>query len=255
VAPGKTPKEILDFWNRARVKALNDPEVKAVLDKQGLEPAPGSRDDLAPATQIINTYQMLAVNPEVPANSVRELVAVAHKMGGKMNFGSTGLGSSSHLAGELFKREAKIDALHVPYKGDAQLQPAILANDVQFVFVTPTAVLPHLKTGKLRVLAMTGSARASVAPDVPTMAEAGFPGVEMTGWIGILGTGGTPREVLVRVSEATAQALKMPDVAPRVPSWGGDAAGTTPDEFAARYRGDIAKFGRIMREAKIPYAD
>jgi tripartite-type tricarboxylate transporter receptor subunit TctC len=211
--------------------------------------------DFAPATQIINTYLMLAVNTAVPAKDVRELIALARAQPGKLNFGSTGLGGGPHMISELFKLEAKIDTVHIPYKGDAPMQPALIGNEVQYAFLTPTAVLGHVKAGRLRALAVTGATRAAVAPDVPTMAEAGLPGAEYIGWISIFGTGGTPREVLGRVSDETARALKMPDIASRVPGWGGEPAGTTPEEFSARYRADIARYSRIMREAGVPYAD
>ena len=142
--------------------------------------------------------------------------------------------------------------MHVPYKGDAPLQPALITDEVQYAFLTPIALMQHVKAGRVRALAVTGARRASIAPDVPTMAEAGFPGVEVTGWIGVFAGGGAPREVLARIAEDTQRALKMPDILARVPGWGGEAAGTTPDEFDTRYRADIAKYARIIKEAKIP---
>jgi tripartite-type tricarboxylate transporter receptor subunit TctC len=208
--------------------------------------------DFAPATQIISTYLMLAVNPKVAANSVQELVALAKSQPGRLNFGSTGSGSAPHLVSELFKLEAGIDVVHVPYKGDAPLQPALIANDVQYAFLTPIAVMQHVKAGRLRAIAVTGTKRASIAPDVPTIAEAGLPNAEYVGWMGVFAPGGTPREALEAIAGETIRILKMPDIAPKVPGWGGEAAGTTPDEFAARYRSDVAKFARIVREARVP---
>ncbi len=211
--------------------------------------------DFAPVTQIITTYLMLGTNIKVPVTTVRELVALAKAQPGKLNFGSTGSGGSPHLVSELFRLEAGINVVHVPYKGDAPLQPALISDEVQYAFLTPIALLQHVKSGRVRALAVTGNQRAAIAPDVPTIAEAGYPGVELLGWIGVFATAGTPREVLLRIADDTRSILKMPEVAARVPGWGGDASGSTPDEFSARYRADIAKYARIVREAKIPMLD
>ena len=211
--------------------------------------------DFAPVTQIITTYLMLGTNIKVPVTTVRELVALAKAQPGKLNFGSTGSGGSPHLVSELFRLEAGINVVHVPYKGDAPLQPALISDEVQYAFLTPIALLQHVKSGRVRALAVTGNQRAAIAPDVPTIAEAGYPGVELLGWIGVFATAGTPREVLLRIADDTRSILKIPEVAARVPGWGGDASGSTPDEFSARYRADIAKYARIVREAKIPMLD
>ncbi len=211
--------------------------------------------DFAPASQIIFTYLMLGANIKVPAASVKELVALAKAQPGKLNFGSTGSGGSPHLVSELFRLETGINVVHVPYKGDAPLQPALISDEVQYAFLTPIALMQHVKAGRVRALAVTGARRASIAPEVPTMAEAGFPGVEFTGWIGVFAGGGTPRDVLGRIADDTQRILKMPDIVARVPGWGGEAAGTAPDEFEARYRADIARYARIIKEAKIPLLD
>jgi tripartite-type tricarboxylate transporter receptor subunit TctC len=211
--------------------------------------------DFAPVTQYISTYLMLVSNPKVPAASVKELVALAKAQPGKLNFASTGLGGGPHMIAELFRLEAGIDVVHVPYKGDAPLTPALLAGEVQYSFLTPTAVLQHIKAGRLRGLAVTGTSRAAIAPDVPTMGEAGLPGVEYVGWIGMFAPGGTGRDILGRISDESIRSLKMPDILERVPGWGGEPAGTTPEQFGARYRADIAKYSRIMREAGVPTAD
>jgi tripartite-type tricarboxylate transporter receptor subunit TctC len=211
--------------------------------------------DFAPVSQIISAYLMLVCNPKVPAKTVKELVALAKSQPGKLNFASTGSGGAPHMIAELFRLEAGIDVVHVPYKGDAPLTPALLAGEVQYSFLTPTAVLQHIKSGRLRGLAVTGKARAAIAPDLPTMAEAGLPGVEYIGWIGIFAPGGTPRDILGRISEETIRTLKMPDILERVPGWGGEPAGNSPEEFAALYRADIAKYTRISREAGVPTVD
>ena len=211
--------------------------------------------DFAPASQIIFTFLMLGANTQVPANTVKELVALARSQPGKLNFGSTGSGGSPHLVAELFRLETGIDVVHVPFKGDAPLQPALISDQIQYAFLTPIALMQHIKSGRVRGLGVTGQKRGLIAPDVPTMAEAGFPGVEVTGWIGVFAGGGTPREVLVRIAEETQRALRMPDIVARIPGWGGEAAGTMPEEFEARYRADIVKYARIIREAKVPLLD
>jgi len=211
--------------------------------------------DFAPVSQLMSTYLMLVCNPKVPARSVKELVALAKSQPGKLNFGSTGSGGSPHMIAELFKLEAGIEVVHVPYKGDAPLTPALIAGEVQYAFLTPIAVLQHVKSGRLRGLAVTGPARASVAPDVPTMAESGLPGVEYVGWMGIFAPGGTPRDIVGRISDEAIRTVKIPDIRERVPAWGGEPAGTGPDEFAARYRADIAKYARITRDAGVPTLD
>ena len=168
---------------------------------------------------------------------------------------SSDLGSGAHLISEMLKIETGIDVVHVPYKGDAPLMPALLNGEIQFSFLTASAVLPNVKAGRLRALAVTGRSRVGVAPDLPTMIEAGVPGFEFESWIGLFAPAGTPQEILLAISAETARALKQPDIVARLPGWGGDAVGSSPDQFAARFRGDIAKLGRVVSEAKIPLAD
>ena len=141
--------------------------------------------------------------------------------------------------------------VHIPFKGDAPLQPALISNQVQYAFLTPIALMSHVKAGRVRALAVTGTRRASIAPEVPTMAEAGYPGAEYVGWIGIFAPAGTPRDIQVRISGETQRALKAPDIVKRLPGWGGDAAGTTPEEFTKRFHSDIDTFRRIVKEAGI----
>jgi len=211
--------------------------------------------DFVPVAQLMSTYLMLVCNPKLPVKSVKELVALAKAQPGKLNYGSTGSGGSPHMIAELFRLETGINAVHVPYKGDAPLTPAMIAGEVQYAFLTPIAVLQHVKSGRLRGLAITGPSRASVAPDMPTMAEAGFPAVEYVGWMGIFAPGGTPRDIVARIADDAIRSVKAPDLQDRYPAWGGEPAGTGPDEFSARYRGDIAKYARITRDAGVPILD
>jgi tripartite-type tricarboxylate transporter receptor subunit TctC len=211
--------------------------------------------DFAPAAQILSTYLMLVTNVKVPAASAKDLIALAKSQPGKLNFGSTGAGAGPHLVTELFNMEAGIKAAHIPYKGDAPLQPAMLANEVQYAIVTPSAVLGHIKAGKLRGLAVTGTRRAAVAPDLPTFAEIGLPGATYVGWIAVFAPGGTPRDILARIHGETGRALKAPDIVERLPGWGGEAATSTLDEFDALYRSDLDKFARVVKATGVKLQD
>lgn len=208
--------------------------------------------DFAPVSQIIATQLLLAMNPSVPAANVKELIAYVASQPGKLNYGSTGIGSGAHLITEMLKLDTGIDVVHVPYKGDAPLMPALLGGQIQFAFLTMSAVLPHAKANRLRALASTGRSRAPATPELPTMAEAGVPNFEFESWIGLFAPAGTPREVLSAISAETARIVRMPDIAERMPGWGGVGVGSSPDAFAARFRGDIAKYARVVKEARIP---
>jgi tripartite-type tricarboxylate transporter receptor subunit TctC len=212
-------------------------------------------NDFAPVTDVHNTYLVLVVNPRLPAASAKELVALAKAQPGRLNYGHTGIGVAPHLAAEMFRVAAGIDVVPVPYKGDAPLIPALIADEVQFAVLPPTNVMEPARTGRLRMLAMTGQARAFALPDVPTMAEAGLPEVEQAGWVGLFAPAGTRRDVLGRISGEVARALRTPAVAARIRAASYDAGGSTPEQFAAKFRADVARYARIVREARIPLAD
>ncbi|MCC6473199.1 MAG: tripartite tricarboxylate transporter substrate binding protein [Burkholderiales bacterium] len=211
--------------------------------------------DLAPASQMTASFTVLVVHPSVPAQNVREFVALAKSQPGKLNYGSTGPGSPPHLTMELFKSATGINLLHVPYKGDAFQIPALLAGEVQAAITPLAAAIGHIKAGKLRVLAMTGAKRSAVIPDVPTVVEAGVPGFVEQGWLGLFLPSATPREVVNRISADAARVTHMPDLIARWPGWGYEPVGGKPEEFAAQYRRDIERFSRVIREANIPKLD
>ena len=210
--------------------------------------------DFAATSQIISTYLVLVVNPSMPA-TLKELVALAKSQPGKLNYGHTGLGVAPHLVGEMLRAATGINIVFVPYKGDAGVVPAMLANEVQMSFSSPTTVVQLVKAGKLRALAVTGTSRGRSFPDVLTTTEAGFPDASYVGWVGFFTPAGTPRDILNKISSETARVLRMPDISARVPGWGGEAAGTTPEEFAAKYRADIARYAKIIKEANIPLVE
>jgi tripartite-type tricarboxylate transporter receptor subunit TctC len=211
--------------------------------------------DFAPITQIASSFLVLVAAPKVPASSVTELLALARANPGRLNFGSTGLGAPPHLAGELFKQTTGVDVVHVPYKGDAPMYQALLANEVHFAFGPLGNAIQHIRAGKLRALAMTGGQRSSAIPEVPTMAEAGLPGFELTGWLGLFAPAATPRPVIERLYAALGHAIADPLVRERFPPLGYEPVGSTPAEFATRYKGDLAFYARVIREARIPLQD
>ncbi len=211
--------------------------------------------DFAPVTQLTSTYLILVSNPDVPAHSVKELIALAKARPGKLNYGSTGIGASPHLVGELFRTVADIDIVHVPYKGDAPLTPALLTNEVQIAFLPLSAALQHIQAGRLRALAVTGAKRGSGVPQVPTFIEAGLPDFEFSGWIGVFAPGGTPRDLVHRIGADFVKVLNQPDVLEKLPGWGYEPVGGTPEQFAAKYQSDIGFYTKIIRDAKVPLVD
>src|SRR5205085_1050978 len=166
----------------------------------------------APVTQIASSFLVLVANPQVPAATVRELVDLARARPGKLNYGSTGLGAPPHLVGELFRQTTGIEVVHVPYKGDAPMYQALLAGEVDFAFGPLGNAIQHMRSGKLRALGMTNPQRSPAIPDVPTMVEAGVPGFELTGWLGLFAPAGAPRPVIERLYAALREALSSPQV-------------------------------------------
>ena len=193
----------------------------------------------------------LVVNPSVNANSVKELIALAKAQPGKLAYGSTGGGAASHLSAELFKSMAGIDLLHVPYKGVGNAVTDLLGGQVQ-VMVAPTqSVMGHVKSGKLRALAVTGAKRSPSAPELPTMAEAGVPGYESVGWFGLMAPAGTPREVVLALNREINRFLQLPEVKARLLELGAEPANTTPQQFLEFILGDNAKWAKLIRERGI----
>ena len=207
--------------------------------------------DYAPVTQLASSPNILAVHPSLPVTSFREMIAYAKSNPRKLNFASSGIGSIGHLTGELLNRSAGVDMVHVPYKGSGQAVIDLLGGQVQSMFSGMSSVMQHIKAGKLRALAVTGAQRSPAVPDVPTIAESGFPGFAATAWYGVLATAGTPRPVVTRLHAEIVQALGLPDVKERLNNVGFELAGTTPDEFAAFIKSEIAKWTKVVRTAKI----
>jgi tripartite-type tricarboxylate transporter receptor subunit TctC len=207
--------------------------------------------DLAAVTQASTLFYVVYHNPSVPVNSIKELIAYAKANPGKLNFGSSGTGGLQHFAGELFNHMAGVRMIHVPYKGTAAVIPAMLAGDVQVGFGTLFGVRPHLPSGRLKALAVTTSKRTPAAPELPTVSEAGVPGYEVDQWYGVLTSAKVPAPIVRKLNAAINAALKSPDVAKRFAADGSTPAGSTPQQFSAHIQSEIAKWRKLVKEAKL----
>jgi tripartite-type tricarboxylate transporter receptor subunit TctC len=204
--------------------------------------------DFAPVTLVALSPLMLVVHPAVPAHSVNELIALAKAKPGQLNFASTGSGSTQHLSAELFKSMADINMTHIPYKGSSLAYPDLLAGNVSLMFENMLSMLPNAKSGKVRALAVTGTKRSAAMPEVPTVAES-LPGFSAVGWYGVLAPAGTDAAIVNKLSAEINRILKLPEVSERLSSLGAEPAGSTPEEFAAHIRTEIAKWGKVVRDS------
>jgi tripartite-type tricarboxylate transporter receptor subunit TctC len=200
-----------------------------------------------PVTMTSDSQTVLMVHPSVPARSVKELIALAKAKPGSLNFSSGGPGSGSHMAMELFNSMAGIKMTHIPYRGGAPAVMDIAAGHVDLGFGTMPIASPHIRSGKVRALAVTRSTRAIALPDVPTIAEAGLPGYEATNATGVLAPAGTPREIVVKLQQEIARILKLPDVRERLINLGTEPVGGTPEQFGEYIRGEIAKWAKVVK--------
>jgi tripartite-type tricarboxylate transporter receptor subunit TctC len=205
----------------------------------------------APVSLVSASPYVVTANPKVAAWNIRELIALARANPGKLSFGSSGTGAASHLSAELFKSMAGVDLLHVPYKGTGQAVTDLLAGHVNLMFAPAQTVMPYVREGRLRALALTGSKRSETLPDLPTVAESGLPGYEAVGWFGLLAPAATPRAVVAKISADANRVLAEREVREKMIGLGADPAGDTPEEFARFIHDDQAKWGKLMREAGI----
>jgi len=207
--------------------------------------------DYAPITVIAAVPNILIVNPRVPARSLAELIALAKAKPGSLNYASPGNGSGPHLAGELLKRMAGIDIVHVPYNGVGPAMTAVLAGDVQLFFAQSSAALQQIKAGKVIALGVASSRRIAAAPDIPTIAEAGLPDFDVVSWYALVAPAGTPPAIVAKVQATVAAALAKPDVRDKLAGLGAEPVGNTPAEFAAMQRAESARWQKLAREANI----
>ncbi len=211
--------------------------------------------DLTPVALVMVVPNVLVVGPAVTAKDVRELVAQMKAKPGTFNYASSGSGSTQHLAGEAFKNLAGVQMTHVPYKGSSQAHVDLIAGNAQIMFDTTSSAIGQIKGGKLRALAVTTARRSPELPDVPTLAEAGFPGLEMTTWYGVFAPAGTPKDIVVRLHDEIARALKTPEVQKRITGLAGEAGNLTIEQFAELNRADYDRFGKLIREAGVKIED
>jgi len=207
--------------------------------------------DFQPVTQFASQAYVLVVHPKVPARDVKEFVALAKAKPDALNFGSTGVGSGSHLAGELFKYMSGTHLTHVAYKGMGPALTDLLGAQTQFIFATILPVSPHVRSGRLRALGVTTEKRATTLPDLPTIAEAGVPGYHANSWSGLFAPTGTPRAIIEKLNTDAVKILHQSDTRERLAADGAEPAGTSIKAFEAFIRDEIVKWGKVIRAAKI----
>ena len=207
--------------------------------------------DLTPVALVMVVPNVLIVGPSVTARDVRELVAQMKARPDSFNFASSGAGSTQHLAGEAFKKSAGVSMTHIPYKGSSQAHADMLSGQAQLMFDTTSSAIGQIKGGKLRALAVTSPRRSPELADVPTLAEAGFPGLDMTTWYGVFAPAGTPKDIVAKLHDEITKALKLPDVQKRIAGLAGEPGTMSIAEFAELNRADYERYGKLIRETGI----
>lgn len=205
--------------------------------------------DFAPISVLSDSPNLLVTNQNVPARNIAELVALARSRPGALNYSSAGSGTTQHLAGELFKLRTGTDIVHVPYKGTAPSLTSVIAGETQFSFANIPAILQHVKSGRLRALAVAGARRTEIMPEVPTMKEAGVDGVEVPVWYALLAPAGTSREIVNLLGNSVMKAARSPDLRQRLLDLGTDPVGSTPEEFAKMLREEIVKYAEVVKRS------
>jgi tripartite-type tricarboxylate transporter receptor subunit TctC len=205
--------------------------------------------DFTAITLLVQSPNMLVVHPSLPAKSVRELIALAKARPGELNYGSSGIGSLPHLAGEWFALSAGVRLSHVPYRGSGAATVDVMSGEVPVYFMNVLQSLPFIKQGRLRALGVTGLTRTPIAKDIPTIAESGLPGFDMATWFGVLAPGATPREIIMRLHAEIAAILQQSDVRERLAADGMTVVASTPGEFTSFLRSETAKYARVVQAA------
>jgi tripartite-type tricarboxylate transporter receptor subunit TctC len=225
--------------------------ITAVMQKLPFDPI----KDFAPISEFASLPLILVVHPSLPATNLKEFIAMAKSKAGGWDYASSGVGTSPHLAAEMFKSMAGVDMVHVPYKGNAEAMNAFLGGHIKIYFALVPAVLQHVKAGSLRAIAVTTEQRLPYLPDVPTIAESGFPGYEISSWQGVFAPGGTPRDVVGKINGEVVRLLSVPEVRARISLEGADPVGSSPEAFTERVKSEIAKWTRVARSAGIAGAN
>ena len=207
--------------------------------------------DFAPISLVAESDYILAVHPSMPVKSVQDLIALARARPGQIAFASTGNLGGPHLAGELFKQLAKVTMIHVPYKGGGPATTAILSGETSLIFGSGPTVVPHARTGRLRLVATTGAKRSKTLPELPTVGDT-LPGHEVTQWYGILAPAGTPSDIVAKLNSEIVKAVRNPKVVQQLAASGADAVSNTPEQFAAHIKAEIAKWGKVVKTSGVP---
>ena len=207
--------------------------------------------DFAPVTIIAEVPNVLIVHPSLPVKTVKELIALAKTRPGQLAYASTGAGQSTHLSAELFKQMARVDMIHVPYKGSAPALTDMVAGQVTVMFDNMPSCLPFVKAGRLKAIAVTSTKRSPTTPELPTVAEAALPGFDVTVWFSVLAPANTPRDIVARLNGEIVKALKAPDMRERLSQQGAEPVGNTPEEFSAVIKRDLAKWSKLVKDANI----
>lgn len=209
------------------------------------------RRDFEPVTQLTSGPQVIAVNPGVPARSIPELIALAKAKPGQLNYASGGAGTANHLAAEVFKLASAVNVVHVPYKGTGPALASVISGETQMIISSLLPALPHVKSGKLRALAVTSTSRSAAVPDVPTAAESGLPKFETSSWHGILVPARTPRAIVTRLHDEVVKVLNLPDVRERLTAQGLNVVASTPQAFASHIKSETEKYARVIKQVGI----
>ncbi len=205
--------------------------------------------DFAPITMLAVSQNVVVVNPEIPATNIRELVAHAKANPGKLNFGSSGNGTISHLTGEMFNTLNATQITHIPYKGSAFVFPDLISGQISMMFDSTISISPLLKSGKIRALAVTGAKRSKIMPELPTVAESGYPGFESTNWFGFFAPVATPKQIIARLHAAAVKVLASAELQERFANQGAEVVANKPDEAAAMLKADIAKWAEVAKRS------
>lgn len=206
--------------------------------------------DLAPITQSVTVTSILVTHPSVPAKNVKELLALARAKPGSLNYGTSGNGTITHLAGELLKYMGKVSITHVPYKGGSPALTALVSGEVDLTYENSLIITPHIKSGRVKALAVTGAKRSALFPDLPTIAET-LPGYSASGWYGLLAPAAVPKPIIARLHAEAVKALRVPDVIEKLSSQGAEPVGNTPEEFTAFVRSEIEKWAKLVKAANM----
>lgn len=207
--------------------------------------------DLTPVSLVTKMPNLLTVNPGVPVRSLRELIALARKEPGKLRYGTAGPGTTQHLSGELLNTLEKINLVAIPYKSSAQMTTDAIGGQIEVLFHNAQVLLPHVKAGTLRPIAITSAKRSASVPDIPTMAEAGVPGFEITAWFGVMAPGSTPSALIQKISADVQRVVAMPEIRDRILADASEPVGNRPEEYAAFIQSEVVKWRGVIKQANM----